>query len=152
MIQIYFTCVSWISGITFFVAFLLTFWPSRARVLTAAALWTVATFVLVGFSSYWIIWGANFGYAFNHSAGFPLFGWLLPLSTVAFALAESCLLFPWVFQSRALFLGRIIYLLVAPLCAIILYLRQSEHNLPFPLGAEWLGHTLLWFRIRERLQ
>ena len=148
--QVYFMRVSWVSGIAFFAAFLLTFWPSRARMTIAAALWSIGMLSIAGLSAYDMFLRGGIAYAFSASGGFPLFAWLIPLLGLALALTESVFLFPQMQQERALRLGRVLWLAGVPAFVLLTslpYMRQGVWQ--FPLGIQWLGYPLLWFRIRE---
>lgn len=146
--QVYNMRVSWVSGIAFFIAFILTFWPSRTRLTVASILWVIGVFAITGLSAYGQFEQGGIAYAFGApSSGFPLFAWLLPLLSIVFAMAESILLFPWIEQERALGLGKILFLIVVP--AYLLFASLPYIRFGFPIGISWLGFPLLWFRIRE---
>jgi hypothetical protein len=152
MMQIYYMRVSWISGIAFFLAFLLTFWPSRSRMTVGAALWMVGILSITGMSAYNMFQGGSISYAFSPSGNFPLFGWLIPLVSLLLAITESILLFPWISQELAIRLGRVLFLVIVPAFVLLTslpYIHQGGFW-QFPLGISWLGYPLLWFRIREK--
>lgn len=151
MMQVYYMRVSWVSGIACFAAFLLTFWPSRHRMTTAAVLWVIGMLSITGLTAYGQFMQGGISYAFSSpSSSFPLFAWLIPLLSVALAVAESVLLFTWIEQALALRIGKILFLVVVPaylLLASLPYARMGFWQ--FPVGITWLGFPLLWFRIRE---
>ncbi len=148
---VYYERVSWISGTALLIAFLLTFWPNRTRILIAAALWSFGMLITAGLSAYDAFLRGGIAYAFNASSGFPLGGLLIPMASLALAAAQSLLLFPVVSQNRALFLGKILLLVIWPALILLQWLpQQSRHSFHFfPFGTLWLGYPLLWFRIRE---
>jgi hypothetical protein len=151
MMQVYYNRVGWISGIAFFGAFLLTFWPSRLRMVVAAVLWTIGMLTITGLIAYSQSMQGAIAHAFNSSRAFPLFGWLAPLISIVLAVIECVLLFPWVKQKRALDVGKILFLAVVPAFLVLFAIPSWRESFsPFPLGIQWLGYPLLWFRIRER--
>ena len=151
MMQAYYVRISWVSGFAFLTAFFLTFWPSRSRMTFAAVLWSAGTLAIAGFSAYSMFLRGGIAYAFSSSGGFPLFAWLIPLVELSLAVTESILLFPQIPQEQALRLGRVLFLTVVPVIVFLVSLPQmmESHFWRFPLGIEWLGLPLLWFRIRE---
>lgn len=148
---VYYARAAWITGIAFFVAFLLTLWPNRFRILTAAILWDVGMLANQGILAYDTFLRGGIAYAFNTSGGFPVFGYLFPLVNLTLALWLSALLFPGVSQARALFVGKILLLVVWPAFVLLQWWpQQSRGGLHFfPLGTMWLIYPVLWFRIRE---
>lgn len=153
MMQVYWMRVNWISGIAVFVAFVLTFWPSRFRMIIAATLWATGILAIVGLRAYDFLLRGGIGYAFSATTGFPLYAWLIPLISLLLAITECVLLFPWIPQQGALRIGTFLFLTLVP----AFYVFQSLQFSPpghwrFPLGFEWVGYPLLWFRIRENLK
>lgn len=143
--------VSWVSGIAFLIAFVLTFWPSRQRMTIAAALWAVGMLSFTGLTAYDLFLRGGIAYAFSSpSSDFPLFAWLVPLVSLGLAITESVLLFPQVPQDRALRVAKVLFLAVVPTFIVLTSLPYMQPGLwQFPLGMHWLGYPLLWFRIRE---
>ena len=145
------TLVPWASGIGLFVAFLLTFWAARAVLIFAAVLWAIGVLSATGWEAYGLFFQGQMAYAFG-GGRFPVFAWLVPLISVVLAVVESALLFPWVPQKRALWIGKILFLLVVPAMILVKAFPRVGH--PFylySLGVSWLAYPLLWFRIREKL-
>ncbi len=150
MMLVYYMRVTWVSGLAFLVAFILTFWPSRHRMIAAAIFWTIGIFAISGFHAYDMFARGAIGSAFSSSGPFPLFSWLVPVGSLGLAFTESVLLFPWIPRERALRIGRVIFLIILPPCLILLSLSSRTKDFwPFPLGVSALGYPLLWFRIRE---
>jgi hypothetical protein len=145
------TAVPWVGGIALFVGFLLTFLPSRPALIFAAVLWSIGIYSTTGWEAYMLFFQGQMAHSFSGEP-FPLFAWLIPLTSVLLAVAESMLLFPWVPQKRALWIGKVLFLVVVP--AVVLLTALPKMHGPFywfPLGASWLAYPLLWFRIREKL-
>jgi len=146
---------NWIEGIAFFIAFLLTFWPSHNRMTIAAKLWTIgmlstgilfacvilkplfATITLVNIS-------ATFSFVFSP----PI---LLSLISLVLVITESTLLFRFS-QERALRLGKVLFLFIVPVFMLLKdFLLMPLGHIYFPLGVSYIGYALLWLRIRENL-
>ena len=145
------TLTPWVGGIVLFLAFLLTFWPARLAMIVAAVLWTIGILSTTFWQAFLLFHDGLMASAFT-SEPVPLVSWLLPVITIVVVLAESTLLFPWVLQKRALCVGRILFLVVAPAVFIFTSVANMGFRFyQFPLGASWLAYPLLWFRIREKL-
>jgi hypothetical protein len=75
----------------------------------------------------------------------------VPLLSIVLAVVECILLFPWIKQRTALDVGKMLFLFIVPAFVILSSLPSWRYGFGrFPLGIEWLGFPLLWFRIRER--
>jgi len=119
--------------------------------MVAAVLWGIGMFSITGLSAYGAIAQSGVGYAGTTSSpSFLLTVLLVPLVSMFLAVAEFVFLFPWLSQDHALLIGRILFLLIVP--AFILLTRHSGLSGEFPLGIQWLGYPLLWFRIRENFK
>lgn len=149
--QLYLLQVGWLSGISFFVAFLLTFWPSRLRLRIAAVLWMVGVLAVTGLSAYSMFLQGSMAHAFAPQGRLPIFAWLVPLLWLLLTLVECLLLLPIVSQPTALRAGKFLFLIVVPVFMVVIALPGWRYGgAHFPIGIEWLGYPLLWFRIRER--
>jgi hypothetical protein len=139
------------SGIALFAAFVLTFWSARPIMLVAAVLWAIGFLPPTAWHAFRLFHQGQMASAFSGEP-LPLVSWLIPVISMALAIAETVLLFPWVTQKRALRIGKILFLAIVP--AVVLLTGFSSMRAPFhqfPLGVSWLAYPLLWFRIRERL-
>ena len=152
MTAIYLDRAAFVAGITFFVAFILTFWPSRRISICAAILYAIGALTyLVFFAAHYfqlsvMEWKANGGL----SGSFPAVGWLLPGLIVVYGVAASAVLLPFISQRKALRFGRILHLVVLPLLVVCLWVAPFHEYLSIAAHSlNWLAYGVLWFRVRE---
>lgn len=150
MMSVYYDRVSWISGIAFIAAFLLTLWPSKTKLSAAGVLWFVGALAEHGLSAFSMYVQGGISFAFSTSSGFPLFALVLPLLSLSSVVTAGVMLLPRISKERARKSALCIFLVVLPVVVVVpwlTYLHQGMHRFPFGIG--WLGLPLLWFRIRE---
>ncbi|HTI98999.1 MAG TPA: hypothetical protein VL527_08955 [Dongiaceae bacterium] len=138
----------WIVGITFLVAFVLTFWRGRQVAQTAAAMFCVGTLAQLGALAdrYFEIWVINSGS--NDVAA--VLGLFVAVWCVCYALGAAALLWPAIPQRKAVIFGYWLHLVFLLPLLIFFMVGIMEHVyrfFPFEIG--WLVYPLLWFRIRE---
>jgi len=126
----YSSCI-FINGLALFVAFLLAFKENPRHTTCAAILWIISI-ISIG------------GYCYSYSL---LNGKILAL--LALSGAASVLLFPWVSRRVAMPLAKILFLVITPPLLLLLSAPTLGSSYQFPLGASYVGYTMLWFRIRE---
>jgi hypothetical protein len=152
MFGVYLERSSWVAGITFFIAFALTCWPSRRSIMLAAVLYCIGTLTNLGTHSYIFLSFALMGWGMSDSSAqsFPIFGWLFPLWIAGYGVACCVFLLPFISRRRAIFAGRILHLVVLPPLVIFLMISSYHgmHHL-MPIELSWLVYPLLWFRIRD---
>jgi hypothetical protein len=141
----FYEVVGLICAASFFVAFILTFWPSRLCAGSAALLFAIGIVAKLSAHAY------SFYIALDVNSGFfhvsPIW-WALPSLFVCYGIAASALLWPSLTQERAMRFGKILHLVLAPLLiALLVFPWYHEHRRAFDLT--WLVYALLWFRIRE---
>jgi hypothetical protein len=71
------------------------------------------------------------------------------LAFLALSGAASVLLFPWVPKRVAMPLSKFIFLVLTPPLLLVVSAPTIGSHYEFPLGATYIGYTMLWFRIRE---
>jgi hypothetical protein len=150
MMSVYYDRVSWISGVAFLVAFVITLWPSRKTICLASILWAVGSLADAGLSAFSMYAQGGISFAFSTHGGFPLFALVLPLLSLSSIVSAGVLLLPRVSKEKARKGALVIFLIALPLVVVVpwlAYFRQGMHRFPFGIG--WLGMPLLWFRIRE---
>jgi hypothetical protein len=144
---------TWLAGILFFAALILTCWPRRCCSIWAAVLYAVGILVRLGLLAYAFIIRVGIGYGASDSGApnrIALWGLTIPVGLVVYAVAASALLWPTVSQEKALLLGKILHLcFFPPLVLFLLFLSQPAFG-PHPFELAWLVYPVLWFRIRER--
>jgi hypothetical protein len=143
-----------IDAVAFFVAFVLTVWPSRARLIVASSLYVVGMFFIMGLFTYSTFNIARMLIGLSDSGSsnpIALIAYVIPITGGVYAITASALLLPAIPQKRAMRLGMILHLIVLPILVALL----SVHGAPpvlrsvYPTDLKWLAFGLLWFRIRE---
>jgi hypothetical protein len=135
---------------SFFTAFVLTFWPSRMRLVFAAILYGVGIIACQAPYAY-----LHFAQGATWTFGrFPILEWLLPTLLLLFAIAAALLLWPFIPQKIAFKCGIVLFFGVAP---VLIFLKLLPEYLQFhwllrPFDLTWLLYAILWFRIRETFQ
>lgn len=157
MLRYYLDRVSWIVGITFLTAFVLTFWRGRVISRLAAALYSVGTLVGNGFTIWaWVmvVW-INFHLTDAPSVDYGAL-WIaliLPAAVALYTLGAVILLWRGISQRKALRLGKILHLIVLPLFLLVMMAGSlfSRGGLAAPWASSFIC-ALMWFRIRERYE
>jgi hypothetical protein len=139
-----------VAGVVFITAFILTLWPGRRRLVTAAVLYAVGLLACMGCFAYftggftWMMYGMS-------DTGSPkpiaFVGLIWPIWAVGYAGVAIAFLWPSISQKKALWWGKIVHLVIGfPFIATHTF-GGSDHAPVFEVG--WLVYALLWFRIRE---
>ncbi len=137
-----------IGGLSLFISFLLSFQKGRCTLFSSATLWVVGTIVYCSMRG-------NF-YRLDAGLSDAKMFWLKWLMETVFVLMlmESALLFPWISKKQAMYLGKILLLIITPTLLLFISVLAIYPSSPmvwfFPLGASYIGHAMLWFRIREK--
>jgi hypothetical protein len=151
MFAIYSERSTWLAGAAFFTAFVLTFWPRRWCSLSAAVLYAVGILTHFGFVSYAFIEMVRLSYGMSDSGSpnhLALWGLIIPVGLILYAVSTSILLWPAISQKRALFFGKILHLCLFPPLVLFLLAVTRPAFAPHPFELKWLVYGLLWFRIR----
>ena len=145
---------NWIAGIFLAVAFILTFWRRRSFFWFAAGFYCAGSLIYIGpkillrLLSVWLELGFESGEL--HLAAFA--GLPVPILESVYGTAAAILIWPWIPQKSALFLGKILHLIFLPILVLIIFAGvvfnpgQSQAW----LDLQWLVYGPLWFRIRDR--
>lgn len=148
---------TWITALTFLIAFVLTFWPGGWRSVTAAILYSVGILTNLSYFAYFFLFFARMNFGLDDSGSaehtFPVIGWLVPLSVFFYAVTMTVLLWPSIPQQKAIRIGKILHLIVYPIL-IVYFLAIASHQVPGayrpqPFNLICIVYGLLWFRIRE---
>ncbi len=142
--------LEWIAAIVFFVAFVLTFWQSRVRLLIAAILFSVGIIAKFGIfaSGFFLALRMRDVFFSAEAMKTSRFWWALPVLLLCYGIAVCVLLWPSITQRKAMQVGKILHLLFAP-PLILVMVYQYNHWYRHPFDLTWLVYALLWFRIRE---
>jgi hypothetical protein len=143
-----------IALITFFAAFVLTLWPNRVRIMAAAVLYAVGTWISLGIvaRNYFLMVRISYGLSDSGSANTAALFWLLlPITAVIYALAAPALLWPSIPQAIAMRYGKILHLVLIPLLALVMFAQAYANSHGYFLSDQlkWLVYALMWFRIRQ---
>jgi hypothetical protein len=140
-----------LAGIIFSISFILTLWPGRRRLMTAAVLYCVGILVAMGFIVYFtciLVW---MGYGLSDS-GRPntiaLLGLIWPIWATAYPIIAIIFLWPSIPQKKALLWGKVVHVVIG-LPIIVATHALNRATFAYGLEVGWLTYTLLWFRIRE---
>lgn len=136
-----------IAPAAFYLAFVLTFRPTRSRLGTAAILYAIG--IMVYPSMY--VYSAFSQGATLTNGGVPLFERLWPLLFLCFAIATAIFLWPAIPRETAFKGGVALFVVAAP---VLVFLRMLQYHQfrqhMWPLDLTWVIYALLWFRIHER--
>ena len=125
-----------LASAVFFVAFILTLWPSRRQVSIAAVLYCAGIFINMG------------AFAYYSWLTVRMAGLIWPVWAIAYAAGAAILLWPSILQKKALTFGKILHLVFG----LIPMTVQAVHMTPFyatTFEVFWFIYALLWLRIRE---
>jgi len=148
---------TWIAGIAFFIAFIFTIWTGKWRPKAAAILYAVGILANIGWFSYSLFFRVRLSYGLSDSPNpqpFPIvFGFLFPLTFLAYSIAACVFLWPSISQAKAIPAGKILHLGVLPILVVYLMIVTAppthDYYMPRPFDLKWLIYGILWFRIRE---
>ena len=141
---------NWIACLTFFAAFVLTLVPNAKRVKSAAVLYCfglLARLIYLAVYNFSVVTsGSNGSSADVH----PTMAIVCSVWALVYATAAVWLLWPSIPQARALFLGKLLHLVILPPLVLWLSIGLVNHSITLlPYDLTWLVYALLWFRIRE---
>lgn len=143
-----------VASVILIAAFILTLWPGRKRLATAAVLYVVGIMSGLSFTVYFYIDRAQMLYGLSSMSvsGSPVaiavVEAIRPIAVVGYAFAASALLWPSIPQQKALRGGKIVHLGIGLPLAMLASLTPLS-SATFAFGVGWLVYSLLWFRIRE---
>ncbi len=141
---------NWIACITFFAAFLLTLSPTEKRARVAAVLFSfglLARLINLAVLNFSVVTSGSDGQPTNVH---PTMSLISSFWIMIYAIAAIWLLLPYLPQTRALFLGKVLHLVILPPLVLWLSVGLVNHTITvLPYDLTWLVYTLLWFRIRE---
>jgi hypothetical protein len=148
----FYSWASLIGGMPLFIAFLLTFQKNLRATVCSAILWVIGIIVYSGMGIYTYLLDDNMHFAYFSDT--KLF-WVKCLIVIiaVLSVAASALLFPWITKKLAMQFGKILLLIIMPTLLLLISALTIYPSYPmvwtFPLGASYIGYTVLWFRIRE---
>jgi hypothetical protein len=144
-------CLAGVAAVSFFAAFVLTFWPGRVPSALAAALYGIGIMSCLSPPAYYRFSSAatEHGWSFGYDR-FPPLGWLMPVLLLCFGIAATVLLWPSIAQRTAIQFGALLFMLVAPVLILIhLVPEYLQVHRVMSLDLRWILYAILWFRIRE---
>lgn len=142
--------ISCVAITAFFTAFVLTFWPSRVRLVFAAIFYGIGIVACLSPYAY-----LHFAQGATWTLGrFPTLEWLLPILFLCFAVVAALLLWPIVPRKIAFKYGIVLFFVIAPILIFLKLLPEylQFHRALYPFDLTWLLYAILWFRIRETYQ
>jgi hypothetical protein len=152
MLPLYMVRSTWLVGIVFFAALVLSCWRRPWSSISAAVLYALGILIRLGFLAYAFTVRVEIGYGASDSGSAnsaALWGLVVPVGLSVYAVAATVLLWPTVSQEKALLLGKILHLcFFPPLVLFLLFISQPAFA-PHPFELSWLVYPVLWFRIRE---
>jgi hypothetical protein len=143
---------TWMAGVAFFTALLLTFWPRRWCSVLAAILYSAGILTRLGIAGYSFFMMVRISYGLSDSGSpnhLALWGLIIPVGLIVYAVVASVLLWPKVSQGSALLFGKILHLCFFPPLVLFLLFATRPPFGPHPFELAWLVYPVLWFRIRE---
>jgi hypothetical protein len=142
---------TWIAGIAFFIAFIFTIWTGKWRPKAAAILYAVGILANIGWFSYSLFFRVRLSYGLSDSPNpqpFPIvFGFLFPLTFLAYSIAACVFLWPSISQAKAILAGKILHLGVLPILVVYLMIVTAppthDYYMPRPFDLKWLIYGIL---------
>jgi hypothetical protein len=152
MLTLYVVRSTWVAGVAFFAALVLTFWPRRWCSVLAAILYSAGILTRLGILGYSFFMMVGISYGLSDSGSpnrLALWGLIIPVGLMVYAVAASVLLWHKISQEKALLFGKILHLCFFPPLVLFLLVATRPPFAPHPFELAWLVYGLLWFRIRE---